>query len=186
MASASHGHPAVFIEVGQTSLRLKIGVLLERRTILALNDHIGGRKGRVDVALADPVPDADIARSKIRVQQRRVGLHCSDRIGQNRQILILDLDQSNGRCRVLLACGNNGRHLVTDEANNIGAGFGRSGTAQHRLVWYLQAVLIYGNVRRRENGHHAMGASRGARVDIQDACMWALGKHCLHVEHAGH
>ena len=85
------------------------------------------RQSRIHITFADPVPDADVARAAIRVKKRRVRLHRPDRIGEYRQVLVLDLDQSQGSGGGLLRGGNNGRHLIADEADNVGSGFGDPG-----------------------------------------------------------
>ena len=64
--------PASFIKICQPGFRLEVGMLLVGGMVFALyNDHIRPGEGRLHIALADLVPDADIGIASFRVDARR-------------------------------------------------------------------------------------------------------------------
>ncbi len=82
--------------------------------------------------------------------------------------------------------GHDQGHLIADKAHHVGSRLGRAGTAQHRLVRRLQAVLVDRHVRRGENGDDTGHGLCLGGVDAQDTGVRPPGEEDLHIEHALH
>ena len=184
------------IDVRQTCFWLKVGVFLGAGLVIGFHDHVRLRPGGRYIAFAnlmmgDEVPlGAQLGMHRVGLpvgmELRRVGLQGREWIGDDGQVLVFDADQVPGLLCCALAFGHDHGHLVADKAHHVGSRLGRSGTAQHRLVGRLQAILVDRYVARSEHGHHAGQGFGLSRVDAQDPGMGPPGKEELGVEHVVH
>ena len=95
--------PTGIVDVGDAGLRLEEGVLLPGGAELALQHHVGGSKSGRDVALADRNPSQQIGAATL-VNERRVGRLRVSRVGDGRQVLVLNHDLSSaGLCRCFVS-----------------------------------------------------------------------------------
>ncbi len=165
LTGGQHHYPALLVNVGQARFGLQIGVLLHRDAVLALDDHLRCGETGLHIPLADLVVDADIRRPNLRVDECRPRLHGRFGVGDERQVLINDLNQVPCLGRDGLRLGHDHRHLVAHKTDNISSILGgrvgvifavsRPRSTQHRLVVPLQAVLVDRHVFGRKHAEYA-------------------------------
>ncbi len=122
-------HPALFVEIGQASFRLQVGVLLGRRSVLPFDDHIRLGPSRVHIPLpnlvmADNVPlgaqlGVDLTRLSVRVELRGVGLERLEGIGDHGKILVVHPHKTTRPRRHTLGLGHDQRHLIAYKAHHV-------------------------------------------------------------------
>jgi len=88
LGGTDQGDPPFFVYVGQSGLRLEVGVLHAVGPIFFLHHHVGLGKAGVVVAVAD-VDLLDQVRSPLRVHQGGVWLQGCFRVGDGRKSLDL-------------------------------------------------------------------------------------------------
>jgi hypothetical protein len=91
-------------------------VLLGRRGVIPFDDHRRLAEALRRIALADAVMAKDV-RVALGMQAQRILLHCLARIGQDRQVLVIDLDELAGPGGDGFAFSHHQRHLVAHVAD---------------------------------------------------------------------
>ena len=161
----------------QTRLGLQVGVLLGVRVIGCLDHHVGLRKARCDVAIADVVLEQQVGvegacavgeAEFVGVQDgrtRREGGLCA---GDHLQRFVIDLDQFCGGLGLERRLSHHQRDVVRLPAHDLGLARA-AGATEHRLVGHDQPILVHGHISRGEDGEHAGCTARRFSVDGQHA-----------------
>ena len=182
------GDAAFFVNVRQSRFGLEIGVFLVGGLVFALDDHVRFGEGGFHVPFANLVMDANIRIAAFGMQLRRAGLHGLDRVRDERQVFVLDLDQPHRFRRGRLGLRDDRRDLVALEADDVrchppSPHFLRSipkgrrkwgemeggRSAQDGLVLPLQAVFVDRHILRGEDRHYARRGRRLVSFDSFDA-----------------
>ena len=164
----------VAVPAGHAGVRLHVRVLRACDPVHALDDRVGLGEARVDVAVADAEPMADVraglrAHREIRgratggrrlVEQRRAGLRGLDGVEDGRQLLVVDLHERHGLLGLLGRRRGDGGDGIAHVACTLG---------EHVLVLDLAAVRaeVAHIVRRQDDAAFRNG--RG--VDTDDPCV---------------
>ena len=108
----------------------------------------------------------------MRVQLRRTGAHGIVRVGDDRQVFILDVDQFERRLRLSLSFGDHERELLAHPAHAV--------SGEHRRIEQVQAELVDRHIFGREGRHDALGLLGARRVQPLDARMRRARVQRLH------
>ena len=161
---------AVAVGDREAALRTERGLVLHRDLVLALDDDLGGRS-RI------PVDDAyffdDVAAP---MQLRCVAAEGRDRIGDQRQGLVVDPDGPYRRACLLRVLGRDDGDGLADEADDV--------LGQRGLVGVLEPEeQAAGHVGVRQDGGDARHRLRGRDVDGHDARVRMRRSKGLAVQH---
>ena len=175
----------VLVDPREADLRLEKGVLLEWGAPGVLDDDVGLREARVDIALHDPALRDDVVGFR---DDGCAGLHRLERVVHAGDGFELELDQFHG--------------VVGDVAglrHDEGKGFAEvpDPLPDQHLLAGIQALLadLARNVGRRgavgevgggEDARHAFQGTRPGDVEAHQPGARDVGAHDSHVEHAGH
>ena len=163
-----------------------------------IGQQVFGRDFRLDeggvgeVAIADlPIEDMVVMLARpmrafglvldVLAQQRRVGVHRLERIDQNRQRFVFDLDEIGGVGRDIAVGGDDeGDFLILEQHLAVGEHHLHV-AGQRRHPGEIDALEILGRQHGDDAGH---GLGLG-RVDLDDARMRMAGAVEIAVQHAG-
>ena len=148
-------------------------VRLARRSVFMFDDQVGLAQALLHVALGDQRMQTHVA---LLVHLGSVGLEGLDRVVDNRQNLVVHVDQRGRLLRDALAGSGHERDGVAHVAHLL--------PADDRLVRVGNAEAVEaGYIRRREHRFDAVELERPARVHPPDEGMGIPAAHKGRVEH---
>ena len=155
---------ALAVGHGEPRLGAEERLILHADLVLALDDHVG--LAQLGVAVADRHVAQQVA---ARVQPRRVGQHRELGVVDDRQHLVLDLDEGRGPARGLGMVGGDERDRLALVAHLV--------PGEHRLVGMLEPEGLAPRARPRASARRRRRASRAPRpisIERMRACGWGL------------
>ena len=165
--------------MGEAGLRLQIGMLLRVRAVHPFHAHIRLGKAGLNIPAAQAMGDEQIRPSvppfwvrkvaeRVRMQRLRVGCQRLLRVGDDRQLFVLDVQQPRRGLSLRRSLGHNQRHLIPFPAHDLRLRRTPQ-PAQHRLIRHHQPIFVHRHVRRRQNCHDALHRRRPGRIHTDDA-----------------
>ena len=179
------GDDAVGIEPGDARFRLEVRVVDELRLIAVLDHDVRGSQSRLDVALFQLPARDQVA---LFVDEGRAVLERGRWVRHGRQLLVLDIDELDGRKRGVFALSGDNRDRLAVVADDTVGEHVRAGLQRAHLEclpWHVDpdGVLrhIFRGQHRRDSGHRLCHG----RVDAQQTGVWNVGALERRVQHAG-
>ncbi len=170
-----HDDIPIVVNPCEASVRLKVHVFLRAHLIRRVDDHVGCREPRLNIALCHAKSRHRVA-ALLRVQHRSIGGQSTINSIHNRQIVVHHADQFPGAGGNLLAFRDHERNALADVAHDL--------LTQHGLVVFADAVDVVRHIFRSQNRSHARECARSGGVDLYNAGVRTSGEQDLHVQHA--
>ena len=169
-------HQRRAVVVGDPGIGLKVRMLLPRRRERARQHDIGRGKGRLDVALADLLVQQHVG-AELGMHERRVRFERRQRVANDRQVLVLDLDESRG--------GRRRARVARDHQRDAVAHISHALAAEQLLVGVDQAVAVIRHVGGAQHRHDAGIGGRAADVQAANRGVSAVRENGVGVQHPG-
>jgi hypothetical protein len=181
----THRDHVTCIEPGDAGFRLEVRVVDELGLVALFDDGVRARERCVDVALVKLPAREQVA---FVVNERRAFLQRGGRIRDDRQLLVVDVDQLDGRERGVLVLGRDDRDRLAVIANDavrehVRPRFQRADL--ERLAGNVDPDRVLGHVLRGQDRGDARYSFSGRRVDAEQPRVRDVGAFQHGVQHPG-